>query len=158
MTERRLAKYLQKHGATLHREIQIRLKGLDDPAKCALFARSNLQQLQDYNCSPPADLVRVLKVIEQVPTERVLLKEKFKLVQEDATRHRKTTRQTVRWRNAGIRLKLRLPLHFTQRKMGHEQQCRCHRYNIALCIARTKKSAITCMAMHMLLNPTEDLS
>ena len=66
-------------------------------------------QLTRQTCSPPDDLVRILQVIAQVLSQSVTLKEKFEFVQEKAQGPGKTKRQTVRWRNSGIRLKPLVP-------------------------------------------------
>ena len=158
MAEQKLAQYIHNNKTRLDNELRIRLNALRDPAGCASFAKSRLQQLRKHNCSPPADLVRILQVIAQVPAKSVLLKEKFEFIQDGATGNIKTNRQTVRWQDAGIRLQPILSLHSKQRKNVDTKKYLCHCFNIALCIACTKKSAITCMAMHRLLKPTGDLS
>ena len=93
-----------------------RLNDLDDPAGCAAFAKSHLMQLERHTCSPPADLVRILQVIAQVPARSVILKERFEFVQEGARGHDKTKRQTVRWRNSGIRLQPQVPANLNNGK------------------------------------------
>ena len=61
-------------------------------------------QLAKQTCSPPENFVRMLRVPAQVPSESVILKEKFEFVQKEAKGSGKTMCQTVRWRNSGIRL------------------------------------------------------
>ena len=110
--ERRLAGYIQRDSANLHLETDAMLSDLNDPAACAAFANSHLMQLVNHTFSPPDDLVRILQVIAQVPSQSVILKEKFEFVQEKAKGLGKTKRQTVRWRNSGIRLKPLLPTNW----------------------------------------------
>ena len=69
-------------------------------------------QLARQTCSPPDDLVRILQVLAQVPSQSVILKEKFEFVQEEAKGPGKTKRQTVRWRNSGIQLQPLLPTNW----------------------------------------------
>ena len=110
----------QENRSKLDTEIKIRLNGLDDPAGCASFAKSHFMQLEKHkethNCSPPSDLVRILQVIAEIPAESLILKEKFEFVQQDPTGHDKTKRQTVRWRNSGIRLRPTPPFDLKHRK------------------------------------------
>ena len=42
VAERRLAKYIRINRSKLDTEIKIRLKGLDDPAGCASFAKKTI--------------------------------------------------------------------------------------------------------------------
>ena len=105
LEERKLALYIERNISKLHTETQEKLHDLDDPAGCAAFAKKHLMQLERHTCSPPADLVRILHVIAQVPAESVIVKEKS----EEAKGTGKTKRQTVRWRNSGIRLRPRMP-------------------------------------------------
>ena len=114
--ERLLARYIRHNVSTLHAETRTRLNDLADPAGCAAFAEGHLMQLERHTCSPPADLVRILQVIAQIPAESVILKEKFEFIQEDARSHDKTKRQTVRWRNSGIRLRPTPPFHLKHGK------------------------------------------
>ena len=93
LAERNLATYIRRNRSKLDTEIKIRLNGLDDHAGCASFAKSHLMQLERHNCSPPADLVRILQVIAQVPAQSVILKEKFEFVQEST--HRFEARESL---------------------------------------------------------------
>ena len=77
MEERSLANYIAKNFSKLHAETQAKLNDLDDPAGCEAFAKKHLKQLARQTCSPPDDLVRILQVIAQVPSQSVILKEKF---------------------------------------------------------------------------------
>ena len=131
IAEQKLAIYIRKNRSKLDTEIKIRLNGLDDPARCASFAKSHLMQLERHNCSPPADLVRILQVIAQVPD------------QEGTRGHDETKRQTVRWRNSGIRLRPTPPFHLKRGIASQTKKYLCHCSNIALCIPCTRKSANT---------------
>ena len=100
--EQKLVLHIRKHISKLHVETQAKLNALDDPAGCVAFASSHLRQLARHTCSPPADLVRILKIIAQVPAQSVIEKERFESAEEEAKGHGSTRRQTQRWRNAGI--------------------------------------------------------
>ena len=141
--ERRLAGYIQRNSSNFHPETIAMLNDLNDPAACAAFANSHLMQLANHTCSPPDDLVRILQVIAQVPSQSVILKEKFEFVQEKAKGPGKTKRQTVRWRNSGIRLRPTPPFHLKHGRASRTKKYLCHCSNIALCIPCTRKSAIT---------------
>ena len=106
--------------STLNVETKTRLNDLADPAGCVAFAKSHLVQLERHTCSPPADLVRILQEIAQVPDQSVILKERFEFVQEGARGHDKIKRQTVRWRNAGIRLQPRVPANLNNGKSANK--------------------------------------
>ena len=84
LEERQLPGHIQRNFSNLHPETIRMLNDLNDLAACAAFANSHLMQLANHTCSPPDDLVRILQVIAQVPSQSVILKEKFEFVREKA--------------------------------------------------------------------------
>ena len=81
-------------------------------------------QLAKQTCSPPDDLVRILRVLAQVPCESDIVKEKFEFVQEESKGPGITKRQTMRWRNSGIRFRPRLLTNWNN-GIVEQKKCLC---------------------------------
>ena len=155
--ERRLAGYIQRDSSNIHPETITMLNDLNDPVACAAFANSHLMQLANHTCSPPDDLMRILQVIAQVPSQSVILKEKFEFVREKAKGPGETKRQTVRWRNSGIQLQPLLPTNWNN---GIAEKGMMPLPLLQYCLMHAVHEEVRdCLSgMHILFNPRKDCS